>query len=309
MHCHPLPVTPWLPQGSRSCRVKRRLWRRGRAGVEPPRPATSRCVGKGLRLSAPGRAGGAGGRAGRGRRAGRAAAPLPPPARPSAAPFCRRLPRGPEAAAGTAARAVRSAGRELSELQAGESGAAAPHAPRRAGGRTCRLPQLPAAPTRPARAAPARCHPPAARPAPPRRLARPGGPGCRVRPCVPGAHCCPTGCPRDGRRGRGRCGARCESLPRWCAPHPCARGFRVSPRGGGWLCAFQAGFLPSLRRRHRVILDVAAPTLRPFPLACPRGSRVALLPPLLTEKLTLECDNSKVKNCLHHLAGDVPLAG
>lgn len=41
----------------------------------------------------------------------------------------------------------------------------------------------------------------------------------------------------------------------------------------------------------------------------PQGSRVALLPLLLTEKLTLECDNLKVKNCHHPLVGDVPLDG
>lgn len=245
MHCHPLPVTPRLPQGSGSCRVKRRLRRRGRAGVETPRRAPGRCVGKGLRLGAPGRAGGAGGRAGRGRRAGRAAAPLPPPARPSAAPFCRRLPRGPEAAAGTAARAVRSAGRELRELQAGESGAAAPHAPRRASGRTCRRPRLPAAPTRPARAAPARCHPPAARPAPPRRLARPGGPGCRVRPCVPGAHCCPAGCPRDGRRGREALRGSLCAPPQVVRPASRRPGIQGQSEGRGMVVRFP-GWLPSL---------------------------------------------------------------
>lgn len=52
------------------------------------------------------------------------------------------------------------------------------------------------------------------------------------------------------------------------------------------------------------------PLLQPRDLSrwpAPQGSRVALLPPLLTEKLTLECDNLKVKNRLHGLAGDVPL--
>lgn len=41
----------------------------------------------------------------------------------------------------------------------------------------------------------------------------------------------------------------------------------------------------------------------------PRGARVAPSPSLLTEKLTLECDNLKGKNCLRRLAGDVPLEG
>lgn len=131
---HPARCHLAAAAGLGSRRAGRRHWRGDWASDEPRGTAPSRCVGKGLRLGAPGRAGGAGGRAGSGRRAGRAAARLPPPARPSAAPFCRRLPRGPEAAAGTAARA---AGREPSELQAGESRAAAPHsgsAPAPAGG-------------------------------------------------------------------------------------------------------------------------------------------------------------------------------
>lgn len=228
-------------------------------------------MGKGLPLRAPGRAGGAGGRAGRGRRGGRAAAPLPPPARPSAAPFCRRLPRGPEAAAGTAARAVRSAGREPSELQAGESRAAAPHAPRRARGSTCRQPRLLTEPTRPARAAPARCHPPAARPVPPRRLERPGGPGCRVRPRVPSARCCPAGCPWGSHRGLRVLRGLQLAPPQVVRPASPRPGIQGQPEGRGWRCCFQSGFLPSLRRRHGVILDAAAPTSRPFPLACPAG--------------------------------------
>jgi hypothetical protein len=202
-------------------------------------------VGKGLRLGAPGRAGGAGGRAGRGRRAGRAAARLPPPARPSAAPFCRRLPRGPKAAAGTAARAVRSAGREPSELQAGESRAAAPHAPRRVRGSTCRQPRLLAEPTRPARAAPARCHPPAARPAPPRRLARPGGPGCSVRPCVPGAHCRPAGCPRDSHRGLAVLRGLLRAPPQVVRPASPRPGIQGQPEGRGMAVLFPV-WLPSL---------------------------------------------------------------
>lgn len=52
------------------------------------------------------------------------------------------------------------------------------------------------------------------------------------------------------------------------------------------------------------------PLLQPRDLSrwpASQGSRVALLPLVLTEKLTLECDNLKVKNCHHPLAGDVPL--
>lgn len=80
----------------------------------------------------------------------------------------------------------------------------------------------------------------------------------------------PPGAPGTATVGSPCCVACCAPLPRWCAPHPRARGFRVSPRGGGWRCCFQSGFLPSLRKATRSNFRCRCTNLATFHAGLPR---------------------------------------